>query len=292
MGANTGYSLKELLAEAWEIRRAFFPPQVEFVTPFRTLAVSSTGEKCALNCSHCGGYYLRGIATLEEALQHNKQKITSFLVSGGYNLQGGVPHFAQWEKIVKLSCRGALNMHTGLVTEEQARKLSQVADVVSFDFIVDNQTIEEVYGLSASGQDFIDSLQALCRYTKVVPHLCLGLKGGQMQGEFKALEKLKQEKVEAICFIVFRPTPGTLFESCAPPSLEEVGSFLAKARIMFPALPLYLGCMRPGGRYRNTLDQLALQAGINKIVQPVPAARRLAADLGLIAIKGEECCSL
>ena len=61
---------------------------------------------------------------------------------------------------------------------------------------------------------------------------------------------------------------------------------------MFPQVPLYLGCMRPGGRYRESLDQLALQAGINKIVQPVPALRQLASDLGLTVIRGEECCSL
>ena len=166
VGANTGYSLKNYLQRPGRSGGLF--PSTGRVRHPSVPGGELNRRKCALNCSHCGGI-IRGIATLEEALQHNKQKITSFLVSGGYNLQGGVPHFAQWEKIVKLSCRGALNMHTGLVTEEQARKLSQVADVVSFDFIVDNQTIEEVYGLSASGQDFIDSLQALCRYTKVIP---------------------------------------------------------------------------------------------------------------------------
>ncbi len=285
-------ALQELLKEAWRIRQASFPPHVEFVFPFRTLAVSSTGEKCALNCSHCGGYYLKKMVTLEEALCKKREGVISYLISGGYDLQGTVPHWAQWERIKRLSRRGALNLHTGLVTAEEAQKLATVAKVVSFDFVVDEETIQEVYGLSATGQDFIDSFHFLRRHTRVIPHLCLGLKGGQMQGEFRALEILQQEKVEAISLIIFTPTPGTLFASCSPPSLEEIGCFLAKARIMFPQVPLYLGCMRPGGRYRESLDQLALQAGINKIVQPVPALRQLASDLGLTVIRGEECCSL
>ena len=288
----TKQDLAVLLKEAWKIRRVSFPPQVEFVFPFRTLAVSSTGEKCALNCSHCGGYYLKKMLTLDEALHNKREGITSFLISGGCNSRGTVPHFMQWEKIKQLSRLGALNMHTGLVTEEQAQRIAKIARVVSFDFVVDNETIQKVYGLPVSGKDYRNSLRILARFARVVPHLCLGLKGGEMQGELQALECLKGVKIDALSFIIFMPTPGTLFASCSPPPLEEVGSFLAKARIMFPSVPLYLGCMRPGGHYRESLDRLALQAGINKIVQPAPAARQLATDLGLAVNKTEECCSL
>jgi len=50
--------------------------------------------------------------------------------------------------------------------------------------------------------------------------------------------------------------------------------------------------MRPGGEYRSRLDALAVRAGVNGIVQPAPAARRLAASLGLEAVPGDECCVL
>ncbi|MGB4213928.1 MAG: hypothetical protein WBK64_03680, partial [Dethiobacteria bacterium] len=46
----------------------FIPGQVEFVFPRLTLPVSVTGRSCALNCAHCGGHYLQGMASLEEAL--------------------------------------------------------------------------------------------------------------------------------------------------------------------------------------------------------------------------------
>ena len=73
-------------------------------------------------------------------------------------------------------------------------------------------------------------------------------------------------------FIVFRPTPDTALERSSPPPLEEVARGLATARAAFPQTPLYLGCLRPGGVYRDKRDCLALRAGINKIVQPAPAA--------------------
>lgn len=103
---------------------------------------------------------------------------------------------------------------------------------------------------------------------------------------------LRQEKVEAISMIIFRPTAETAFSDCLPPPPEEVAYFIATARLMFPHTPLYLGCMRPGGRYREQVDIYALKAGVNKIVIPSPAARRQVIRLGLTVNLSEECCSL
>ena len=285
-------TLADLLTQAWQVRQTHFPARVEFVYPTRTLPLRSTEATCALNCAHCGGHYLKGMYSLGEALKPRSTGEESYLISGGCDVQGRVPHLDHLTAIKKLAQQGGVNLHTGLVDEDVARELGKLAQVVSFDFVVDQETIDQVYGLKATPQDFIDTYQRLRRYSHVVPHLCLGLKGGEIKGEYKALEALKEGGAEAISFIVFRPTPGTLMAQCLPPALDEVARVLATARIMFPKTPLYLGCMRPGGRYRGQLDSLALHAGVNKIVHPSPPARALTEELGLTVTRGEECCSL
>lgn len=272
--------------------RDLIPEQVEFVSPRLTLPVSITGSECALNCAHCGGHYLRGMAGLEEALGRRGEGVKSFLVSGGCNLQGRVPHRERWTELEALALRGALNFHTGLVDEPDAAAIGRIARVVSFDFVTERGVIEGVYGLEATPDDYLRSYRYLRRYSSVVPHVCIGIAGGRIEGEYRTLKILRREGAEAISFIVFRPTPGTAFAGAAPPSPEEVAQVLAEARVLFPRTPLYLGCMRPGGSHRAELDCLALGLGINKIVQPAAPAKKMAVRMGLKVVFGEECCAL
>ena len=273
-------------------RGDFIPEQVEFISPRLTLPVSITGSRCDLNCAHCGGHYLRGMAGLEEALSRRDGKVKSFLVSGGCNSQGRVPHRERWAELEALALIGSLNFHTGLVDEEDAAAIGRIARVVSFDFVVDRPVIENVYGLRASPDDYIRSYRYLRRYCRVVPHICIGIMSGRIESEYRVLKTLRREGAEAISFIVFRPTRGTAFAFAAPPAPEDVADLLAYARVLFPRTPLHLGCMRPGGRYREKLDCFALGMGINKIVQPTAAAKRLALKMGLKIVFGEECCAL
>lgn len=281
-----------LLLQAWQIRSANFAPRIEFINPGSTMAVRTTGTDCYLNCSHCGGHYLKGMRPLTSVISDSPANTKSFLVSGGCNNHGTVPHLNRLSDIKALTKLGALNLHTGLVTAEEAAALGAVADVVSFDLLLDQKTINNVYGLQASPGDYIESYRLLRRFTRVVPHLCLGINRGVISSEYEALQFLQQEGTTALTFIVFLPTPGTAFAGCNPPPVEEVGDFMATARIMLPTTRLSLGCMRPGGKYRTELDLLAIKAGINKLVQPTPPARCLAEELGLEIVKGEECCSL
>ena len=279
----------------WAGRRTrgdFIPDRVEFISPRLTLPVSVTGKECALNCAHCGGHYLQGMVGLEEALGRRGEGVKSFLVSGGCNPEGRVPHRERWAELEALALRGSLNFHPGLVGAADAAAIGGIARVVSFDFVVDRAVIEEVYGLQASPDDYIRSYRYLRRHCRVVPHICIGIMGGRIESEYRALKILRREGAEAISFIVFRPTPGTAFASAAPPSPEETAAVLAEARVLFPRTPLYLGCMRPGGRHREELDCLALGIGINKIVRATAAARRLAVKMRLKVNYGKECCAL
>ncbi len=288
---RVNYTL-DRIEQAWNVRRAFFPDQIEFVDPTATLAVSVTGNKCALKCAHCNGRYLQHMVTLNQALKSADNDKSSYLVSGGCDSNGKVPLMDSLEKLEELKKKGPLNLHTGLVEEGEARVLGSLAEVVSFDFPGDDQTIAAVYGLQVGIGQYLDTYRSLVRYTRVVPHICVGLNGGQIRGEEMVLDILRDEAVEAISIIVFRPTAGTVFSNCRPPSPEDVAFFIARARLMFPSTPLYLGCMRPGGRYREKLDLLAIRAGINKIVMPSLAAGVEAGRLEMQVIHSRGCCSL
>lgn len=280
------------MERAWQARRSGFPGTIEFIVPRRTLAVSVTGKSCALNCAHCSGVYLHSMASIKKALNQPGGQTRSYLVSGGSDSQGRVPLLKHWPELKLLAERGPLNLHAGLVSEKEARRLGEIATVVSFDLVGDNETIAAVYGLKAGVDDYLQAYRHLQKYTRVVPHICIGLNGGKIKGEYEALHLLSKEKVEAISMIVFRPTKGTPLSDCPPPGPEEVARFLATARLTFPHTPLYLGCMRPGGRYREQLDTYAVRAGINKIVLPAPAARQQAIQMGLTISFSEECCAL
>ncbi|MDI3280232.1 MAG: radical SAM protein [Bacillota bacterium] len=292
--------LGRLLARAWAARAEHFPPQLGVVRPQRTAAVSVTGRRCELDCAHCGGHYLAGMLPLPEFLAGRGEpgragtasRYKSCLVSGGCDRQGRVPLAEHREELAALRRELRLNLHVGLVDEAGARAAAELAEVVSFDFVGDEETIRQVYGLSASVQDYLASLRALRRYARVVPHICLGLHGGRMRGEWRAVELLAEEGVEALAFLVFVPTRGTRFAGCPLPDLGEVAELLARSRLLLPRTPLYLGCMRPGGRYRDWLDVVAVQCGVNRLVLPSPLAVQYAQGMGLFLVESDECCVL
>lgn len=282
------------LVAAATVARANFGPVVEFVVPLDTGEISLTGQACALNCAHCGRHYLRAMGDLRRAEREAAAGLKkSFLVSGGCDAQGRVPFRDHLDELRRLREPGVrLNFHAGLVDEDDARLLGGLADVVSFDFTVDEATIREVYHLPHSGSDYERSYQLLRRYARVVPHVCIGLKGGQIAGEEAAIERLAELGADAVTFIVFRPTPGTAYADRQPPAPEEVARVIARARLLMPRTPLYLGCMRPGGEHRAATDRLALRAGIQRLVQPGRGAAEEAAALGLTVRTTRECCSL
>jgi uncharacterized radical SAM superfamily protein len=185
-----------------------------------------------------------------------------------------------------------LNWHVGLIDEDTAEVIAPLADVISFELVGDEETIAEVYGLAASVEDYLATYGMLRRHTRVVPHITVGLRGGALSGEYRVLDALGEEDVEELVVLIFRPTRGTRYGGCSPPSLGEVSEFLARARATLPGATISLGCMRPGGAYRTELDIRALLVGVDGIVQPSPVAADLAKELGLTVARREECCAL
>ncbi|MDI6600712.1 MAG: hypothetical protein QME46_02890 [Thermoanaerobacteraceae bacterium] len=262
---------------------------IDIYYPGKTRSVSVTGAICSLNCSHCSGHYLRDMISLKEAEETDS---SSFLISGGCDREGKVPITRFMDEIRSLKNRARLNIHCGLVDEEEAKAISEVADKVSFDFTVDDDAIRDVFGLNKSGADYIRSYGYLKKYTEVVPHILIGLKGGIIDKEYEAVRVLKEMSTEKMAFIIFKPTFGTPFSDRRPPGAEDAAKVLEFARGLVPDGYITLGCMRPGGSYRDRIDRMAVEIGVDGIVNPTPSAVRYAEELGYgINIK-EECCVL
>jgi uncharacterized radical SAM superfamily protein len=281
--------MKVRTEEAWSVRQANFEPVIGFDYPLDTLVVSLTGDRCELDCAHCGGHYLQSMIPIWKA---DRTPATSCLVSGGCDKEGRVPVTSHLDEVARLRQGRTMNWHVGLIGESEAEIIAPYVDVISFDFVGDDETIREVYGLEVGVEKYVATYQLLRAYATVVPHITVGLRGGSLSGEYRALEILRELGVDGLTFIVFIPTPGTRFAECDPPAPEQVAELVVEARLRFPTVPLHLGCLRPRGSYRDRLDPLAVQAGVNVIVSPSKTAVAVAEDLGLAVDRRMECCAV
>jgi uncharacterized radical SAM superfamily protein len=281
--------LEEKLARAWAVRRANFADEITWSYPLDTAVLSLTGPQCALDCAHCGGHYLGG---MRPVWRTEPDGATSCLISGGCDPTGRVPVLAHRDRVQAWREGRTMNWHVGFISEDEMAAIAPLVDVVSFDFVGDDTTIREVYGLDRTVDDYVKTYRVLRRHARTLPHVTIGLRGGALGHELPALERLQGLGADGLVLLVFIPTPGTRYAERQPPDPETVADLLAEARLRFPTIPLYLGCMRPKGRYREKLDPLAVRAGLNVIVSPSRVARALAADLGLAAQKMRECCVL
>ena len=281
--------LDDKLARAWALRRAHFPDEITWSYPLDTAVLSLTGSQCALDCAHCGGHYLGGMRPIWEAEPDGS---TSCLISGGCDPAGRVPVLAHLDRVRAWRPGRTMNWHVGFISEAEMEAIAPLVDVVSFDFVGDDETIREVYGLDRTVDDYADAYRLLRKHARTLPHVTIGLRGGALGHELPAFERLQELGVDGLVLLVFIPTPGTRYADRQPPSPQDAGGVLAEARIQFPDVPLYLGCMRPRGGYRDQLDPLAVQAGFNVLVSPSRSARQLAADLGLSSRQSRACCVL
>jgi len=196
------------------------------------------------------------------------------------------------DRVAQLRRGRRLNWHVGLIDEEAMQAIAPLVDVISFDLVGDAETARKVYGLDLTLSDYVETFEMLRRYVPVVPHITLGLRGGRLSGERAALEAMRRQRLDALVLIILIPTDGTKYARCAPPTLPEVAELLVEARLLLPETRLCLGCMRPLGAYRQAVDELALEAGFNGIVNPSGGVVRRAAAMGLQSIWRDECCAL
>jgi len=256
---------------------------IEFVYPTRTAEISVTGKECALRCAHCNGVFLRDI---------ERGDPKSYLITGGCNSEGEVPLAEHLDIIRELAKDYKLIAHTGLIGERAVEEVAPFVEAVSFNFLCDDDTIREVYGLKKSAEDYIESYKALRRHTMVYPHITIGLNGGRIVGERRAVEILSSLGAHAVVFNVLIPARGTRYANLQPPGVEEVTGIMREAKERLRDIPIYLGCMRPGGEYREAVDQEAVRLEVDRIVLPSRSAVQLAKANGLSIGSRDECCIL
>lgn len=266
--------------------------------------VSVTGTKCSLNCHHCGRHYLKHMqpATTNEELVEYCQKLQNqgvpgIVLSGGSRPDGVVPldDFANGIREVKDQTSLSILAHTGPINEKEAGVLGRAGlDGSLLDVIGSGDTAEHVLGVRISPERYASAIEAINKNEMIFsPHIIVGLDYGKVSGELRALELLRDADVDNICIIVLIPTKGTPMEDVPPPSPETVGRIAAIAKLMYPDVPVSLGCVRPGKSYRRAIDEAAVRAGASKIAIPSNAAEKTAEELNLKIKKIElSCCGL
>ena len=128
-------------------------------------AVSLTGGECALSCDHCDKKYLQNMrdASTPEKFQTQMQRIIDndgigALLSGGSDENGQVPVSQFSEEIRNLKTKHPefyFNSHIGILDPPTADKIaSSGVDMVSFDLILDNKAIKDMFHLSRTLEDY------------------------------------------------------------------------------------------------------------------------------------------
>jgi len=270
-------------------------------TPSHFLPFSVTGTEWALRCDHCTVEllrFMRPTLTPEELIRRCKENLKEglggVLISGGCNRHGRVPLEGFFDAMGYLRRELGLKVfvHSGLVDESQAMGLHEAqVDAVLLDVIGSDQTIREIYHLEATTLDYEASLHNLSRFNvPIMPHIVLGLQYGRLEGEGKALEMVSHYKLKALVLVILTPLLGTPMEGVKPPSLRDVQNFFTEAKRRLSQTPVILGCARPMGQYKQEVDRLAVEAGLDGIAFPAEGIVSYAMNRGREVSFIESCC--
>ncbi len=264
-------------------------------------AVSITGEECALKCDHCQGKILSGMVQgpdpqklIEKCQGLAKKGHLGVLLSGGCKDDGSMP----WEdflpaiETIKETTDLFVSVHCGLVDPFMARQLKTAgADQALIDVIGDDQTFQKIYHVPFGVERIESAMQALSdAKIPLVPHIVCGLDYGQIKGEFKAVEMISSFEIAQLVIVALMRIPGTPAASGIAPSAEQVADVLIDARLKMPRVPISLGCARQRGN--SKLEELAIDAGINKMALPSEEAIERAKGLGMEISYQPTCCSV
>lgn len=306
-------------SECMQIRQANFPPEILFHTPafrhYQTdnhsnqpgtefVSISLTGTECALKCEHCNTKVLRGMVGLNHfdgtlfdlcaSLAQNGAR--GVLISGGSDAKGRVPLLPYIDDLRRAhqELGLAIRLHIGLPNEETCAALETVGvDGAMIDIIGHRDTIREVYHLDTDPEDYEEALVWLEKYhVPAVPHIVIGLHYGKMLGEERALEMVSRHARKLLVLVILESISNTAMSAVRPPSLIEIGAFFESARKTLPNTPLMLGCARPIGNLKYTIDHLGIEAGLNGIAFPDRRIVEYARQAGLHPKFIDACCGV
>ncbi len=296
--------LDSLFFKAQKITEESFNRHIGLYTPGKAFpSISVTGNHCQLQCKHCAGRFLhhmhpvtdpRELITFCQNMAHQKKE--GCLISGGCDETGVIPlsPFFPAMKKIKDSTNLFLNLHTGFLTASHAHAISKTGiDCASVDIVGCDHTIKSIYGLTQrTTKDYESTLQALKKYRiPTAPHICVGLHNGELAGELNALHLIKANiRPRILVIIALMPTKGTPMAASPAAKPYDIARICAIARLLFPETEIALGCMRPRGAIRRQVEQLAIQAGITRLVQPTKATLQYLQKNGYSTETRSACC--
>jgi hypothetical protein len=277
--------IDQLIKVSGSVTKKYWGNTVHCYYPGRLFpSISITGKECAMKCEHCSHHYLEGMIPaetpaklIEVCMKLNKEGALGCLISGGFTADASLPFqkFIPALQEIKRKTKLTINIHTGFISEDVAKKLAVVGvDAVSVDLVGDDETIQKVYGLNKTFADYVGMLKLMkaSGLKNIDPHICIGLKYGVLKGEGNALKVIRDNDISNLTFIALNPTKGTPMQDVKAPSPRMIAKVIAVARLMMPKASISLGCMRPTGVIRAEADYLGILAGANRIVVPTQSS--------------------
>ena len=244
-------------------------------------AISVTGTDCELHCEHCDKKYLQNmvqgetVENFENALYDRQKKgAIGALISGGCTSDGKVPVLKYIKSIEKFKANNPfyLNAHVGLVDYSEAIQLKYIGiDTVSYDMVLDQTVIDDVFHSDVEVEDYIVSFVNLREAgLRVVPHLLIGARFGKIAREVDVLKILAQKPPELMVFIAMIPPKPNIpaSEQFNHLKAEDIGKFIFIATALMQGVELSLGCMRPRGKISFDLERWAIMAGVSRMEIP------------------------
>lgn len=266
-------------------------------------ALSLTGSECALRCKHCETRLLRNLtASLSpEKLVSICRKIAckgakGVLITGGCTSEGKVSldRFLDAITLVKKKTDLIVIAHTGILDFEEAEELVAAGmDGAAVNVVGLPEITKAVYGIEITPGDYAGTLSALEKAGMPIisPHVCVGLNFGHLSHELTSLNLISGIKPTTVVITALMPLRGTPMESINVKAFDVV-KVVAVARLMFPRVPITLGCARSKGDDRALIERLAIQAGVTSIAVPSDLTLGYARTLGLKAESYAACCAV
>ncbi len=243
---------------------------MEFYYPGKKFpSLSVTGHHCSLNCPHCEGKYLNNMIPvktpdklLDKALKLSKEGGNGFLLSGGTDQNGKVPIGDYYPVLKEIKKRTDLtvNVHTGIPSKEDIGQIKESnIDVVSYDMIGSDETIDKIYGLGLEIKNYQKGYNRLFEAgIDVVPHVTVGLDEGDIVGEYNAIDTVSRSDKIILNSLI----PSDFGHTVAKEDFLSVVDYAVENT----DAEVIVGCMRERGR--SELEIESIKHGVEGIVIP------------------------
>jgi len=294
--------LERYYQQARQLSEKYFGTTLKAYYPSKAFpSVSLTGTFCAQNCLYCNKHYLQHMEALTTpkqleafAFKLAKRKGKGLLISGGYTTEAQLPiePFLPTLAKIKRETDLIINLHPGLVTEQQAKAIAETGiDEISFDLVVNDEVIKETINPKLSGEDYRKAYTALKKAgLRVAPHITLGLFYGRRKGEIEALKTAFSYEPKLIVFLLLIPTKGTAMARAPLIAPDFLGKAMIFTRLNQPQIEQSLGCMRVR---KEEYELIALKGGINRIAVPKEKIITLAQQkFQRIITTANYCCTI